>query len=199
MIHLSPKEHSRMERLLRLAIHVLAYADSFSSALFVASSRSEESLPDKTKLLAELSKAMNRAHMDGTALILAVLADFILARRASVLKPRLAIGEPFISDLMTAPLSGSEMFGGVLSSVMDRVNNDKSASARLEKLRAKPKPGRVQRPGKPKKGPKTAQPQAQLSVASTSRGGHSSRGRGGQSHRGGRGGKKNPSKKGQSS
>ncbi|PJE78316.1 hypothetical protein CI610_02750 [invertebrate metagenome] len=201
IVHLSPKEHSRMERLLRLAIHVLAYADSFSSALFVASSHSEESLPNKTKLLAELSKAMNRAHMDGTALILAVLADFVLARRAAVLKPRLAVGEPFISDLMTAPLSGSEMFGGILTSVMDRVNNDKAASARLEKLRAKPKPGRVQRPGKPKRGAQTTQSQTQTQppVASAVRGGHSSRGRGSQSHRGGRGGKKNPSKKGQSS
>ena len=189
---LSQKEHHKLERLLRVALHVLAYADWFTSALFAASPLMEAEFPNRAGLMERLSQSVNKAHLDGVALLSAALAQVVVARRCSVLQG-LVIGEPYQSTLLTAPLTGPSLFGGLLAKTQTKMSEDRVTVSSAHR-KGKSRKGRN---GKSNTTAKAAVPApAELPLAPFARGGRQpARGRG-RGKRGGRGRGKTTSERG---
>jgi len=117
------KDKYKTERLLRLAVHTLSYADWYSLALVQNSNLplSEE----KTAIMDRLVGGLDQSHCDCSALLLCALSNFFTARRTSVLKAAPASFKKSIKDkLLSAPLSGPTLFGGVVPSVIDDIANE---------------------------------------------------------------------------
>ena len=119
-VSLSGKDSEKTERMFRLAAHTLSYADWYSSALVEASKlpASEEN----AALFNKVAAGLDQSHRDCASLLLHGLANLVSARRASVLKGAPASLRKSLKDqLLAAPFSGSTLFGGSLSSIIDEM------------------------------------------------------------------------------
>ena len=117
-IFLSGKDRDKTERLFRLAAHSLAYADWFSLALLEV----VDPKPEKVDLFDRLLQALDQAHRDCSGLLLAGLSNLVSSRRAQVLKGAPASLKKSLKDkLLTAPLEGPTLFGGVVPSILEEL------------------------------------------------------------------------------
>ncbi|XP_021346948.1 uncharacterized protein LOC110446233 [Mizuhopecten yessoensis] len=74
-----------------------------------------------------LSQAICKAHLDALALLSAAMSLLVVARRLSVLSG-LPVGDSYRATLLEAPLTGADLFGGVLPSVQSEMRLDPFAS-----------------------------------------------------------------------
>lgn len=116
-------ESAKMEKMLRLSVHIAAYADWFSCAIFSAANKTLVELPHKVTLMDSLSKALDKAHQDMMAINLACMSNLILSRRVNVLS-NLNITQPYRDRLLSAPLTGPKLFGTTLTSVQEDMSKD---------------------------------------------------------------------------
>ncbi|PJE78337.1 hypothetical protein CI610_02733 [invertebrate metagenome] len=128
------KEHHKMERLLRLSIQILSYIDFLTVCLYRVSDVPEGRISEteQADIQDRMTSALNGALRALAALQVSLLVNVLLARRFSVLKNR-PVDEPYRSRLLTAPFSGSTLFGGSLPSVQKDLKEDSVASALLVK------------------------------------------------------------------
>ncbi|XP_069142249.1 uncharacterized protein [Argopecten irradians] len=155
------KEHHKMERLLRLSIQILSYIDFLTVSLYRVSDVPEGRISEteQADIQDRVTSALNRALRALASLQVSLLANVLLARRFSVFKNR-PVEEPYRSRLLTAPFSGSSLFGGTLPSVQKDLKEDSVASAlllkRLQTVKASTSQGSVP----PKKKARTSAPQS---------------------------------------
>ena len=158
-----PKEHHRMERLLRLSIQILSYIDYLTVCLYRVSDLPEGRITEteQADIQDRVTSALNGALRALAALQVSSLVNVVLARRFSVLKNR-PVDEPYRSRLLTAPFSGPTLFGGALPSVQKDLKEDSVASALLVKRIQAEKASTSQGSAPPKK---KAKPSATQSSA----------------------------------
>lgn len=94
------------------------------------SEKTESELPGKVSLIQQLSPALEKAHLYGMDLkiISAALSHIIVARWVSVLKDK-PVEEPFRMTLLSAPLTGTDLFGVVQPSMQDDLHQDPRAQS----------------------------------------------------------------------
>ena len=128
------KEHHKVERMLRLSMHILSYVDFFTVSLYRLSGLPEDRLTDDERqdMQGRLMSALNAALRAVAALQSSLLANVLLARRCSVLGD-MQLGEPYRSRLLTAPFTGPTLFSGVLPDVQKDLREDSVASDALFK------------------------------------------------------------------
>ena len=156
-----PKEHHKVERMLRLSIQVLSYIDFLTVCLYRVSDLPEgqSSETEQADIQDRVTSALNGALRALASLQVSSLVNVLLARRFSVLKNR-PVDEPYRSRLLTAPFSGTTLFGGALPSVQKDLKGDSVASALLVKRIQAEKASTSQGSAPPKKKAKTAASQS---------------------------------------
>ena len=142
------KEHHKLERMLRLSIHILSYVDFFTVSLYRLSGLPEGRLSneDRQDMQDRLTSALNSALCSVATLQCSLLADIMLARRCSVLGD-IKVSEPYLSRLLTAPFSGPNLFSGLLPEVQRDLKEDSVASGILFKKPGSNGPGTSQGSG----------------------------------------------------
>ena len=117
------KDKEKTERLMRLAVHTLSYADWQSSALFdVAKMPPGEERED---LLLKIAQGLFQSHEDSMALILSALHNFVLSRRRSVLQhSKPSLKQSHQDRLLRAPISGPTLFGGAVQPLIEELAKD---------------------------------------------------------------------------
>ena len=117
------KDREKTERLMRLAVHALSYADWQSSALFdIAKMPPGE---DRDHLLFRMAQGLFQSHEDAMALILSALSNFLLSRRRSVLQPSQGkLKQSHQDRLLRAPISGPTLFGGAVQPLIEELAKD---------------------------------------------------------------------------
>ena len=128
------KEHHKVERMLRLSLHVLSYVDFFTVSLYRLSDLPEDRVSDEERqdMQDRLTSGLNSALRTVAALQCSLLSNVMLARRCSVLGD-MQVGEPYRSRLLTAPFNGPTLFSGVLPAVQKDLKEDSVASGVLFK------------------------------------------------------------------
>ena len=128
------REHHKVERMLRLSLHILSYVDFFTVSLYRLSDLPEDRVSDEERqdMQDRLTSALNSALRAVAALQCSLLANVMLARRCSVLGD-IKVSEPYRSRLLTAPFTGPTLFSGVLPDVQKDLKEDSVASGILFK------------------------------------------------------------------
>ncbi|PJE78100.1 hypothetical protein CI610_02965 [invertebrate metagenome] len=126
---LQPKEHHKVERMLRLSLHVLSYVDFCTVSLYRISDLPDDRLSEEERqdMQDRLTSALNAALRTVAARQCSLLRNVVLARRFSVLKG-IELSGPYRSRLLTAPFTGS-LFGGTLPSVQKDLKEDSFCQA----------------------------------------------------------------------
>lgn len=123
-ILLSGTDRSKTERMLRLAVHTLSYADLQASALVDVASQPPGQ--DRESLVSKLALGLDQSHRDCMALVLSCLSNCLLSRRKSVLKgaPRGKLSKSQIDRLVNAPIAGPHLFGGTVTPLIEEMSKD---------------------------------------------------------------------------